>query len=102
MNCIILRTKSRLPHILDYWESRLVPVKINFQYTGKILYFVEIIWRSVYNVEKNEGKGRGFVGNYTKEKIKEYLDKVDDADILFLKQILTIIKRHVQSRTGRR
>jgi hypothetical protein len=41
------------------------------------------------------------VGNYTKEKIKEYLDKVDDADILFLKQILTIIKRHVL-KTGRR
>ncbi len=41
------------------------------------------------------------MGNYTKEKIKEYLDKVDDADILFLKQILTIIKRHVL-KTGRR
>jgi len=38
----------------------LVPVKINFQYTGKILYFVEIVWRSVYNVEKTRERGGDF------------------------------------------
>ena len=41
------------------------------------------------------------MGNYTKEKIKEYLEKIDDSDIIFLRQILTIIKLHVK-RTGRR
>ena len=40
------------------------------------------------------------MGNYTKEKIREYLNEIDDSDIIFLRQILTIIKNHLK-RTGR-
>ncbi len=37
--------------------------------------------------------------NY-KEKILEFLEKIENDDIIFLRQIYTIIKRHVEKKEG--
>ena len=55
------------------------------------------------DLKKNGGKKStdgSSMFDFMKMKIKEYVDMLDESDEIFVRQVLTIVKRHLE-RTGR-
>ena len=66
--------------------------------------YIANIYYDNYNSHINDNysnkgwQGEGYMAEVMKVKLKEYIEQMDDTDIVFMKQILTLVRLHIEKK----